>query len=169
MASTAGSKTPAVAMLSRAAVDFTVHEYHHDPANHAFGLETVEALGIPARRVFKTLIAELPGQRARHVCAVVPVTGQLDLKALAQVCGAKKAGMTDPATAERLTGYVVGGISPLGQKRRLPVYLDESAREQSTILVSGGRRGFSVELSADDLLRVVNGSFAALSIPRPGS
>ena len=164
---TAGAATPATAVLKRAKVAHIVHEYDHDPSNHHFGEETVEAMGVDPRRTFKTLVAELTGGPEPTVCAVVPVSGQLDLKALAQAAGAKKAVMADPADAERITGYVVGGISPLGQKRQLPVYIDSSALEFETMLVSGGRRGFSVELAARDLARGLHATFADIGRARP--
>ena len=164
---TAGAATPATAVLKRAKVAHIVHEYDHDPSNHHFGEETVEAMGVDPRRTFKTLVAELTGGPEPTVCAVVPVSGQLDLKALAQAAGAKKAVMADPADAERITGYVVGGISPLGQKRQLPVYIDSSALEFETMLVSGGRRGFSVELVARDLASVLHATFADIGRARP--
>lgn len=157
---TAGAATPATTVLTRAKVPFTVHEYEHDPGNHHFGEETVAVMGVDPHRTFKTLVAELTGAKHPHVCAVVPVSGQLDLKALAQAAGAKKATMADPADAERLTGYIVGGISPIGQKRQLPVFIDESALQFDTMRVSGGRRGFSVELAARDLAGAVGASFA---------
>lgn len=155
--------TPATVLLARSKLPHTVHEYAHDPANLHFGAESVEALGMAASKVFKTLVVELIGAPDELVCAVVPVSGQLDLKALAQAAGAKKAAMADAARAERVTGYVLGGISPLGQKRQLPVWVDSSARDQPTIVVSGGRRGLSVELAPGDLVRLVNGRFASLA------
>lgn len=155
--------TPATLALSKSGVSHVVHEYDHDPANRHFGDESVAVLGLPAEQVFKTLVADLLGGGAPMVCAVVPVSGQLDLKALAHAAGAKKASLADPAVAERITGYVVGGISPLGQKRQLPVYIDESARALPTILVSGGRRGLSVELAAEDLARLLGARFADLA------
>lgn len=155
--------TPATLALAAAGVPYVIHEYEHDPTNRHFGDESVAVLGVEAACVFKTLVAEVIGGDARLVCAVVPVSGQLDLKALAQAAGAKRAAMADPPSAERITGYVVGGISPLGQKRQLPVYIDESARQHATVLVSGGRRGLSVELAADDLAALLGARFAALA------
>ena len=164
---TAGAATPATAVLKRAKVAHIVHEYDHVPSNHHFGEETVEAMGVDPRRTFKTLVAELTGGPEPTVCGVVPGSGQLDLEALAQAAGAKKAVMADPADAERITGYVVGGISPLGQKRQLPVYIDSSALEFDTMLVSGGRRGFTVELAAGDLAGVLHATFADIGRARP--
>ena len=163
MATRKTAGTPATVALAQAGVPFVVHEYEHDPANTHFGDESVAALGVEAHRVFKTLVAQLVGGREATVCAVVPVAHQLDLKALAQTTGAKKATMADAATAERLTGYLVGGISPFGHKRQLPVYVDASAQAFPTILVSGGRRGLSVEVAADDLVALLAASFARLT------
>ena len=130
--------TPATVALTRAGVAFTLHPYDHDPRAESFGLEAAAALGVPAERVFKTLLAEAGG---RLVVGIVPVTGQLDLKALARAVGAPRALMADPAAAERSTGYVVGGISPVGQRKALPTVLDATALDHPTVFVSGGRRG----------------------------
>lgn len=151
--------TPATRVLKQAKAPFTIHQYDHDPSNHHFGAETVAVTGVDPHRAFKTLVSELTGGRMDLICAVVPVSGQLDLKALAQICGAKKANMADPSLAERVTGYIVGGISPLGQKRQLPVVIDSSALDCETIWVSGGRRGLSVELAPADLASVLGASF----------
>lgn len=156
------SGTPATLALTKAKVAHTVHEYQHDPAQRNFGDESVAELGLDAARTFKTLIADLTGGTSPQVCAVVPVSGQLDLKALAQAAGAKKAVMTPPAVAERLTGYLVGGISPIGQKKALPIWIDSSALDHPTIWVSGGRRGLSVELAAEDLALLIGADFAAI-------
>lgn len=142
------SATPATAALARAGIAFTVRTYAHDPAVTDFGAEAATELGIEATRVFKTLLAEVDGEL---VVAVVPVSGRLDLKALAAALGGKKARLADAAVAERKTGYVVGGISPLGQKTRLRTVLDESAFAYPAILVSGGRRGLDIELAPADL------------------
>lgn len=140
--------TPAIKALERAGVAHTVHPYDHDPGAASFGLEAAEALGVPPARVFKTLLARADG---RLVVGIVPVIAQLDLKALAAAVEARRATMADPADAERATGYVVGGISPLGQRRQHPTVLDESALAFPTVFVSGGRRGLDVELSPADL------------------
>ena len=134
--------TPAVAALVRAGVAHKVHEIGHDPAVTAFGPEAAAALGVEPGRVLKTLVVSVDGEL---VVAVVPVTGELDLKALASVWRAKTAEMASPPAAERATGYVVGGISPIGQKRRLPTLVDESAARWGTIFVSGGRRGLELQ------------------------
>lgn len=151
--------TPAMLALDRAGVDYTVRAYAHDPSVTSYGEEAAAALGVEAARVHKTLCAEVDGEL---VVAVVPVSGQLDLKALAAACDGKRARMAEPAAAERATGYVVGGISPLGQRRRLPTVIDDGAWAWPTILVSGGRRGLDLELAPDDLVRVVEGRRAAI-------
>ncbi|MFE9610498.1 Cys-tRNA(Pro) deacylase [Streptomyces sp. NPDC006012] len=140
--------TPATVALTAAGVSHTVHSYEHDPAHPSYGEEAAEALGVSPDRVFKTLVADVDGALT---VAVVPVAGSLDLKALASAVGGKRAAMADPALAERTTGYVRGGISPLGQRKRLRTVLDDSASAHATICVSAGRRGLEVELSPDDL------------------
>ena len=144
---TAGG-TPATVALTRAGVAFTTHSYEHDPAAPSYGLEAAEVLGLPAEQVFKTLLADVDGAL---VVAIVPVARKLDLKALATAVGGKKAAMADPHVAERTTGYVVGGISPLGQRRALRTVLDDSALAYDVVYVSGGRRGFDLGLSPADL------------------
>ncbi|MEV6602553.1 Cys-tRNA(Pro) deacylase [Kutzneria sp. NPDC051319] len=140
----AGQGTPATALLAKRKVPYTLHSYDHDPRHDSFGLEAAEVLGLDPARVFKTLVAEVDGQLA---VGVVPVTGQLDLKALAAALKGKKARMAEVAAAERATGYVAGGISPLGQRKRLPVVIDASASAFDTVFCSAGRRGLEVELS----------------------
>ncbi|MGW0707727.1 Cys-tRNA(Pro) deacylase [Streptomyces sp. NPDC002643] len=140
--------TPATVALTGAGVDFTVHSYEHDPAHPSYGEEAAEAMGVSPERVFKTLVADVDGAL---VVAVVPVAGSLDLKALATAVGGKRAAMADPTLAERTTGYVRGGISPLGQRKKLRTVLDASADAHTTICVSAGRRGLEVELSPGDL------------------
>ncbi|MCX5556951.1 Cys-tRNA(Pro) deacylase [Streptomyces sp. NBC_00038] len=140
--------TPATVALTAADVPYTVHAYEHDPAHPSYGEEAAEAMGVSPDRVFKTLVADVDGAL---VVAVVPVAGSLDLKALATAVGGKRAAMADPAAAERTTGYVRGGISPLGQRKKLPTVLDASAAAHTTICVSAGRRGLEVELSPSDL------------------
>jgi Cys-tRNA(Pro)/Cys-tRNA(Cys) deacylase len=152
--------TPATALLSRAGVPFTLHPYDHDPRAEAFGDEAAAALGVAPGRIFKTLIAAADRQLA---CGVVPVAGRLDLKAFAAAVGAKKAELADPAAAARATGYVVGGISPLGQKGRRPIVVDVSASTFPTVFVSAGRRGLQVELAPDDLLRLAPATLAAIA------
>ena len=152
--------TPAIVALSAAGIAFTAHEYVHDPANTNYGMEAAEVLGVDPDRVFKTLLADVDGEL---VVGIVPVTGMLDLKHLAAAVGGKRAEMADPALAERKTGYVVGGISPIGQKTALPTVLDETAELWDTIYVSGGRRGFDIELAPADLVRVTKATVADIA------
>jgi Cys-tRNA(Pro)/Cys-tRNA(Cys) deacylase len=146
--------------LTAAGIRFREHVYQHDPANTSFGLEAAGALGLDPERVFKTLLADLDGEL---VVGVVPVTGKLDLKALAAALGGKKAEMADPRLAERRTGYVVGGISPIGQKTRHRTVLDETAELWDTVYVSGGRRGFDLELAPADLVAVTGAVVAGIA------
>ncbi|WP_347354092.1 Cys-tRNA(Pro) deacylase [Intrasporangium sp.] len=158
----AGPTTQATLALDRAGVPYTRHTYQHDPAADGFGLEAARLLGLPPERVFKTLLVDTGGGLA---VGIVPVDGRLDLKAIAGALGAKSATMAAPAAAERSTGYVVGGISPVGQKRALPTVLDRSAEQFPTIFVSGGRRGFDVELAPLDLVRVTGAVTAPIGRP----
>ena len=143
--------TPATVALTRAGVSFTEHAYRHEADAPSYGLEAAEVLGLPPEQVFKTLLASVDG---RLVVGVVPVSGQLDLKALAAAAGGKRATMADPGDAERATGFVVGGISPIGQRRRHPTVVDESALSFEVVYVSGGRRGLDLGLAPTDLVRV---------------
>lgn len=138
----------------------TLHPYEHDPRASSFGLEAAAALGVDPERIYKTLLVDTG---AGLGVGLVPVTHSLDMKALAVVLGAKRVVMAEPAAAERSSGMVVGGISPLGQKRKLPTVLDESMLRHATVLVSAGRRGLDVELSPRDLARVTNATFAHIS------
>ncbi|MDQ0259972.1 Cys-tRNA(Pro) deacylase [Sinomonas atrocyanea] len=150
-----GPGTPATKALEAAGVAYTARAYSHDPAVSSYGAEAAEALGVDPGRVFKTLMVDVATAGGNTLCvAVVPVTGSLDLKAAAAAFGAKKAAMADPAAAERRTGYVRGGISPLGQRQPSPTAVDSSALDHPTVLVSGGRRGFDIELSPADLVRL---------------
>ena len=155
----AGRGTTATAALERAGIPFTVHEYPHDPRHESYGREASQALGVAADRVFKTLIAEVDGAL---VVGVVPVEGQLDLKALAAAAGGKKAAMAPVPTAERATGYVAGGISPVGQRKKLPVVIDESALRFPTVFCSAGRRGLEIELAPADLVRAADAKVASI-------
>ncbi len=146
--------------LTRAGAPFVVREYDHDPRAASFGLEAAQALDVAPDRVFKTLLADVDGGLA---VAVVPVDRQLDLKALARSLGARRASMAAPADAERSTGYVVGGISPLGQKRTLPTVVDATALGFETVLVSGGRRGLDLELSPQDLVALTSATTADIA------
>lgn len=159
----AAAGTPATVALTRAGIAFTAHGYAHDPRAAEFGLEAAEKLGLDPDLVFKTLLASVDCDLA---VGIVPVRQLLDLKALAQALGAKRAEMADPAVAERKTGYVIGGISPIGQKTPLPTVLDESAILAETIFVSGGRRGLDLELAPDDLVAVTGGRYAPISRAR---
>lgn len=153
--------TPAVRVLEESGTPFVEHAYTHDPSAASYGLEAAHALGVDPARVFKTLLAQTDRREAQGlVVAVVPVSGHLDLKALAAAVGVKRASMADPALAERVTGYVVGGISPLGQRRALLTVLDSSALAHETILVSGGRRGLDLELAPADLQRLTGATVA---------
>ena len=156
----ASAGTPATVALAQAGIAFTAHAYDHDPANTNFGLEAATALGLDPDRVFKTLMVDVDGSL---VVGIVPVTGKLDLKALAAASGGKKAEMADPKLAERRTGYVVGGISPIAQKTRHTTVLDETAELYDTVFVSGGRRGFDIELAPADLIRITDGIVAAIA------
>lgn len=149
--------TPATVALERAGVAYVAHPYDHDPSAPSYGLEAAEALGVSPERVFKTLLADVGGTL---VVGVVPVSGQLSLKALAAAVGAKRAEMADPRSAQRRTGYVVGGISPIGQRSPSPTVVDASALRHPTVFVSGGRRGLDIELSGSDLVAVTGATVA---------
>ncbi|MFR9791702.1 Cys-tRNA(Pro) deacylase [Streptomyces sp. MB22_4] len=151
--------TPATVALTAAGVEFTVHAYEHDPAHPSYGEEAAEAMGVSPDRVFKTLVADVDGAL---VVGVVPVAGTLDLKALAAAVGGKRAAMADPTLAERTTGYVRGGISPLGQRKKLTTVLDDSASGHPTICVSAGRRGLEVELAPEDLAKLTEAVLAPI-------
>jgi Cys-tRNA(Pro)/Cys-tRNA(Cys) deacylase len=155
----AGRGTTATIALERARIPFTLHSYEHDPRSESYGLEASAALGIEPARVFKTLIAEVDGSL---VTAVVPVSGELDLKALAAAVGGKKAVMAAVDAAERATGYVAGGISPVGQRKRLPVVVDSSALAFETVFCSAGRRGLEISLAPADLVRAATATVAAI-------
>ncbi|MEZ5538323.1 MAG: Cys-tRNA(Pro) deacylase [Thiolinea sp.] len=154
--------TPAINLMQKSGQDFRIHEYKHDPSSGAYGLEAVEALQLDAARVFKTLLVMLDGNPKKLAVGVVPALEKLDLKAIAKAMGAKKAEMADPRQAERITGYLVGGISPLGQKRALPTALDDSALQFESIFVSGGRRGLEIELEPGSLLELCRADIAAI-------
>ena len=166
-----GKGTPATKAAAAAGVAHTIHEYAHDPAAASFGSEAAAALGVEPSRVHKTLLATVErAGRSELVVAVVPVDAHLDLKALAAALGAKKADMANPADAERTTGYVVGGISPLGQRKRLTTVIDEQATQHATVFVSAGRRGLEIELAASDLAALTGATFAAIAMraEKPG-
>ncbi len=160
MARAKPSGTPALVALQRSGVDFSVHAYEHDPAAESFGMEAAQALGLDPATVFKTLLAEVDGAA---VVAIVPVTGQLDLKALAAARGGKRARMMEVAVAERMTGYVAGGISPLGQRKALPTVIDASARALPTVYVSGGQRGVDIGIAPTDLVHLTSATYAPIA------
>jgi Cys-tRNA(Pro)/Cys-tRNA(Cys) deacylase len=152
--------TPAVVALQRAKMPFVIREYEHDPAAQSYGMEAAEKLGLDPAAVFKTLVASVDG---RLTVAIVPVARSLDLKALAAAAGGKRAAMADIGEAERATGYVAGGISPLGQRKRLPTVIDESAMGLERMYVSGGRRGLDIELAPADLRALTQAKVAPIA------
>ena len=155
-----GKATPATKALERAKLPVKTHAYEHDPKHESYGLEAAEALGLDPATVFKTLVADVDG---KLTVAIVGVEHQLDLKALASAAGGKKAQMADVKHAERTTGYVAGGISPLGQRKPLPTIIDASALRHMTIHVSGGRRGLEIEVAPEDLKRLTRAMFASIA------
>jgi Cys-tRNA(Pro)/Cys-tRNA(Cys) deacylase len=152
--------TPALVQLDAAGVPYTIHEYERGETLRDFGVEAAEKLGLDPDQVFKTLLVTADGTQA---VAIVPVSGKVSLKSMGKALGAKKVDMCDPAVAERLTGYVVGGISPFGQKRRLPTVLDELATLFDKVYVSGGRRGLDIGVAPDDLIRVLDAQVADIA------
>jgi len=152
--------TPALDLLKKVRAEHRVHSYEHDPKAASYGLEASEKLGLEPAQVFKTLLAVT--EKGELLVAVVPVVGSLDLKALAHAAGAKKVEMADPAAAQRATGYLLGGISPLGQKKRLRTFIDQSAQSFVTVFVSAGRRGLEVELSAAVLAGLTQATFSGI-------
>ncbi|WP_067462819.1 Cys-tRNA(Pro) deacylase [Actinomadura macra] len=158
--STGGKGTPATVAAARAGIEYTLHGYEADPNAESYGQAAADALGIDHGRIYKTLLAEVDG---RLTVGVVPVSTSLDLKALAAAAGGKKARMADPGDAERATGYVVGGISPLGQRRRLPTVIDTSISALATVYVSAGRRGLQIELVPADLVRLTGARLAPIA------
>jgi Cys-tRNA(Pro)/Cys-tRNA(Cys) deacylase len=163
--------TPATKLLDTAGVPYTIHEYERDESpsvQGGYGLEAAAKLGLDPDRVFKTLLVtyEPPGRRPAQAVAIVPVTGKLSLKAVGAALGSKRVEMCEPSLAERLTGYVVGGISPFGQRKPLPTVLDELALLYDTIYVSGGRRGLDLGIAPDDLVAVLGATVADISASR---
>ncbi|MET1219357.1 MAG: Cys-tRNA(Pro) deacylase [Glaciecola sp.] len=152
--------TPAIKLAQKQKLVHTIHAYEHDKTAQSYGLEAAEKLNLPAERVFKTLVVALSDQRL--AVAIIPVAKQLSMKHMAIACGSKKAEMADAQRVEKTTGYVLGGVSPLGQKKRLPTVIDSSAQQYPTIYVSAGRRGLEIELSPEDLLKVLGGQYEEL-------
>ncbi len=152
--------TPGINAAKKAKISFILHEYEHDPAAASYGLEAAEKLGVDATRVFKTLVVDLGNKQL--AVGIIPVSDLLSMKLIAKAAGVKKASMAAVDEVERSTGYVLGGVSPLGQKKRLKTFLDSSAQAFETIMVSAGRRGLEIELSPDDLLRLTSGHYADL-------
>ena len=162
--------TPAMVMLERSGVEFAVHAFDHDLVDAeelGYGRAAAQALGVEESRVFKTLLAsvEPPLSGVAHVVAIVPVNTQVSLKALAEAIGAKRCEMAAAQVAQRITGYVIGGISPFGQRKKLMTVVDQSAEQLTTMFVSGGKRGLDVELSPSDLFRVLDARVAAIAVP----
>lgn len=155
-----GKGTPATLAAAKAKIDFTLHAYEADPNAESYGEAAADALGVSRDRLFKTLLAEVDGNLT---VGVIPVSSSLDLKALAAAAGGKKARMADPRDAERATGHVVGGISPLGQRRRLPTVIDESVSALAAVYVSAGRRGLQIEIAPADLIRLTGARLAVIA------
>lgn len=153
--------TPGINTAKKAKIAFRVHEYDHDSASESYGLEAAEKLGIAETQVFKTLVVQLDGKEL--VVGVLAVSSQLSMKLIAKSAGAKKAVMAKPEDVQRSTGYVLGGVSPLGQKKPLRTFVDASAEENKTIYISAGRRGLEIELSPDDLVSLTKGDYASIS------
>ena len=153
--------TPALLLAKKSGIDHRVHEYDHEAGSDSYGLEAAIKMGISEQRVFKTLVVKL--NSGELTVGVVPVSGKLNLKRIAKAAGAKKAEMADPALVERTTGYILGGVSPLGQKKRLKTVIDSSAQAFETVYVSAGRRGLEIELAPDDLKSLVNGLYGDIA------
>ena len=152
--------TPGINLVKKQKITHTVHEYTHDPDSESYGQEAADKLGVPASRVFKTLVVSLDNKAL--AVAVLPVSGMLSMKQVARAAGAKKATMAAPADVERATGYVLGGVSPLGQKKRLKTIIDVSAADYDTVYISAGRRGLEIELGPDDLKKLTNAVLAEI-------
>jgi Cys-tRNA(Pro)/Cys-tRNA(Cys) deacylase len=153
--------TPAINSAKNAKIDYTVHQYEHDSGNSSYGLEAAEKLALSPERIFKTLVVKLDARQL--VVAILPVNSMLSMKRVAKACGARKAEMADKAEVQRSTGYVLGGVSPLGQKKALKTVIELSAQQYATIYVSGGRRGLEIELNALDLQTLTQASFEPIS------
>lgn len=152
--------TPGINIAKKAKITYKIHEYSHDPSSESYGSEAAEKMAVAEERVFKTLVVSLDNKEL--AVAVVPVSSMLNMKLIAKAAGAKKASMAAASEVERSTGYVLGGVSPLGQKKRLKTIIDASAESFSTMYVSAGRRGLEIELSPNDLKNLTNGTFASI-------
>ena len=152
--------TPGINAVKKSKISYRIHEYSHDDSSESYGLEAAEKMGVAEEKVFKTLVVSLDNKEL--VVAVVPVSSRLSMKLIAKACGGKKAAMAIKSDVERSTGYVLGGVSPLGQKRRLETIIDSSAKNHATIYVSAGRRGLEIELSPEDLTKLTGGTTAEI-------
>ena len=153
--------TPAINTLEQSNIEHRVHSYKHDPSTESYGLEAADNMNVDAARIYKTLVVEL--NTGALAVGVVPVSKKLNLKSIAKSAGAKKASMAEPDRVVRSTGYVLGGVSPIGQKKSLPTVIDDSAKQFDSIFVSGGRRGLEIEISAQNLCTLTSGCFAAIA------
>ncbi|WP_322406813.1 Cys-tRNA(Pro) deacylase [Idiomarina sp. PL1-037] len=153
--------TPAIDIARKSRISFKVHEYSHDPASESYGDEAAEKLAVPQEQVFKTLVVSLDGKEL--AVGIIPVSSRLSLKLIAKALGAKKAAMAAQSDVERVTGYVLGGVSPLGQKKRLRTIIDTSATYNPTVFISAGRRGLDMELAPEDLKALVSGEFVKIT------
>ncbi len=150
--------TPGINIVKKSKVTHRIHEYEHDSTAESYGLEAAEKLGVPTSQVFKTIVVSLDNKQL--AVGVIPVESMLSMKLIAKACGAKKATMAAQIDVERSTGYVLGGVSPLGQKKRLKTIIDTSAKTHATVYISAGRRGLEIELTSDDLVKLINGAYA---------
>jgi Cys-tRNA(Pro)/Cys-tRNA(Cys) deacylase len=153
--------TPAIKLAQKAKISFSIHEYVHDSNHESYGLEAAQKLGVEASRVFKTLVVKL--DTGMLAVAIIPVAAKLNLKTMAKACSAKRATMADPKDVERSSGYVLGGVSPLGQKKRLLSVIDNSATNFESIFVSAGKRGLEIELAPSELQQLISAQYAALA------
>ena len=158
--------TPAIELLIKQSIPYQLHEYQHDPGCQAYGLEAAEKIGVPVEQVFKTLVVKLDSKQL--AVAIIPVANKLSLKAIAKAAKAKKAVMAEAMEVQRSSGYVLGGVSPIAQKRRLPTFIDDSSNKLASIYVSGGRRGLDIALSPKDLQQLLQANYASLTVSNLG-